>query len=662
MEEYSFKDFLELLLRALAAQQKEKGDISADAFFADNPEVTDMLYLLLGEHQVNANDLIVSLGSMIAGMQNSGKPRVAIEKAVAGRLRSQLNKLLPKKKKPKQQKKKQNNIKPAQAIKVFEPLCLIDGIYDLLTGKLHRLDPVIGDFGCQWRVPFVLDLYDYITVTIVAEVFEGDVGNYHNAIIEFENCPREFGSCTDLLIYLDNNKVEGTPNFNPTVQQRLSEINSWTTGLEQNCPQFFQLVTWLKVHLPNWKADEIDSFNALEYLKLCKIFTANRIRKMDCFGLSGIQVAIGLPYTKRQTGVKMIQLAGYSTDYMDYVARSACLEEGGVVNDDTGMAVISVDEPCSISSSCLNVFQTGRYMTTQNAARYETHVFYGPFRSIFMYQFYKGQPIIVDIRRLICRHESNGNPDQGTDYSYEYNGGAILYFEPDGNSGNFVYVANPSEEQINKVGMCVEAFSILNLSDGQIVSNDDPDSAFYIEDFNAYIDLITTRCNIFDLIMVAGASHAELPTNISAQVSGGDEIALANDNQVHDSIEACYEAVIPSFKFEHNIMLEWEIVDQPVPLVNVETPYWDLLIERRAFRSVADKFHLTTMEYKSYRSGTNRTQADRITSTVPFAPIHIYGCTYAIKLTELQAIEGQPDQAPQGNHLITIENCHDKAD
>jgi hypothetical protein len=46
--------------------------------------------------------------------------------------------------------------------KIIEELYLLDAVCDLLSGKLHKLDPVIGDFGCQWRVPFILDTYDLV--------------------------------------------------------------------------------------------------------------------------------------------------------------------------------------------------------------------------------------------------------------------------------------------------------------------------------------------------------------------------------------------------------------------------------------------------------------------------------------------------------------------
>src|SRR5690606_40266251 len=47
-------------------------------------------------------------------------------------------------------------------VDLFYQLCAYDAIFDLISGNLHRLDPVIQDSGCQWRVPFVVGVPDAV--------------------------------------------------------------------------------------------------------------------------------------------------------------------------------------------------------------------------------------------------------------------------------------------------------------------------------------------------------------------------------------------------------------------------------------------------------------------------------------------------------------------
>ncbi|CAN0445369.1 unnamed protein product, partial [Discosporangium mesarthrocarpum] len=42
----------------------------------------------------------------------------------------------------------------------FIKQCEYEAINDLLMGRLHRLDPTIGDAGCQFRIPMVLDAHE----------------------------------------------------------------------------------------------------------------------------------------------------------------------------------------------------------------------------------------------------------------------------------------------------------------------------------------------------------------------------------------------------------------------------------------------------------------------------------------------------------------------
>ncbi|MEP5700739.1 MAG: hypothetical protein ABJN43_19095, partial [Sneathiella sp.] len=66
----------------------------------------------------------------------------------------------------------------------FLQSCSFEAVNDLVLGKLHRLDPVIEDAGCQWRVPFIVDLHRFVAKKFPKEVCEEAIREYETALAE----------------------------------------------------------------------------------------------------------------------------------------------------------------------------------------------------------------------------------------------------------------------------------------------------------------------------------------------------------------------------------------------------------------------------------------------------------------------------------------------
>ncbi|MBE7637083.1 hypothetical protein GUA87_09535 [Sneathiella sp. P13V-1] len=73
---------------------------------------------------------------------------------------------------------KLNHLSPKGA---FLKFCAYESMIDLWTGKLHRLDPVIRDAGCQWRIPFIIDL-KYASKDFKLEKPESHIASYEEAM------------------------------------------------------------------------------------------------------------------------------------------------------------------------------------------------------------------------------------------------------------------------------------------------------------------------------------------------------------------------------------------------------------------------------------------------------------------------------------------------
>lgn len=556
----------------------------------------------------------------------------------------------PKKKEVKRKAKKvTDGIKGKVIGEIYDRICYYDAVLDLLTGQLHRLDPVIGDAGCQWRVPFVLDFYDFMSRSVV-EKFGGleAIQPSFERYSEF----RSRWSCRTILVELQKAKTKGSDSYEISESDLWSYVSEFDANLRKNCGDYLKIVEVFELAIENFKKHRELDIDFKKFLTLCKLFTTNRVRQMDVFGLSGIQMELSLPHPNKDLRIYVETLGEFSVKYMrrvvDLVVDFEADEFEGLGFEDVPVSVATAE---LLKSE--NLFRTSQQGTT-----YNTHVFYGPFRSLFVYQWHLDQPIIIDLRRLVAR----AKPDDPENVTYEYNDGAILYFEP--GKGGFTYVENPKPEQVSRVGMCVECYSVYRADLPMNVG--DEDQAFFTPDFSKYLSHLINNCSIVDLLLCAASTHAELPMPIR-----GDDGFYPPD-QLHQLVENRYAK--PLKQVHSNLgkhylgTTTWQLTGCPIQLLGAKSPEWDLIAEQRLMRKVMrEKFRLETTAYKEYLPGdehhANRSRALRIANHVPFAPIHIYGCSYAIKRRELDQFEEKlAKEKIVTGRLIDNSNCKPKDD
>lgn len=511
----------------------------------------------------------------------------------------------------------------------YEMLCNIDAIYDLLTSELHRLDPVIGDLGCQWRAPFVLDLHDAVHDYLGVNY---DFSHVQDAITAYENLRAGLPHCTDILKQCEKSgSIQVSKKLPPVYSSK--KIKPWYDGiigfrdaLRTNAPAFFDLLEDIETFIGGWLVDEIPGFHALEYIQLCKLLTANRIRTLDEFGLSGIQTDYDVPDAKRTLGDCLVRLTNHSMRYMTYVCEQSC-SLAGVALDDDGYATDPTGK-IHLVGSALKLLKDARFWTLQKSSFYKTIVCYGPTRAIFTRQAQIGHPIIIDLRRLIC------TPDNTVEggFRYTYNGGAILYYEAQ--NGEFVYVPNDqlTEDQKSKVGMVCEACSMVLVGGTE---PEDEDSVFCTQNFDVYLSTIRNNCTIVDLIMYGISSHPELTTQIHETDNAS---TIWTEDETNDQVLTKYCQATGLNAMPVVQPGTWKLVTNKIPFPDATTPEWDLLTEKANLLSVLPKFNATSSQYKAPVPG-DRSQADRNAQTMPFAPIHIYGSTFNRKIAELEEAE-----------------------
>jgi hypothetical protein len=556
-----------------------------------------------------------------------------------------------------------------QMFDAYQSLCNVDVIYDILTSELHRLDPVIGDLGCQWRAPFVIDLHDAVHDHLRTSFGDDFDDTFENAIEQYVTARTQYNipHSTDILQLCErSDSVQPSKKEKPVFTSKKmvplhDSIMVFCSNLEYDAPVFFRVLCEIETFLTEtWLADELPrpGWDPLDYIRLCKLVTANRLRTLDEFGLSGIQYDFSVPDEKRTLGPCLEKISTYSMAYMTYVTEESCTLSNLIINED-GYAVDEEDENrIHIVGSAHKLMKDARFWTHQKSGFYKTNVCYGPTRAIFTRQAQKDQPIIIDLRRLICTPT-----DDGEDFTYTYNGGAILYYEPDDN-GRFTYVDGDAltEDQKAKAGLVCEACSMV-LVGGTYPAEDDPDYIFVTQDFQAYKNAIINNCDIVDLIMYGLSSHPELTTQICGSDNAGDmlEIEEVDEQVLGHYLEATGRDEMPEVETG-----QWSLITNNIAFPDGTKPEHDLLLEKARFLSILPKFNATSSQYKAPVRG-NRDQADRNAQTMPFAPIHIYGSTYNRKIAELIEAEEHVENVsfdeevvldPDTNEEVTIHRGH----
>ncbi len=539
----------------------------------------------------------------------------------------------------------------------FYEYCATEAIYDLLSGNLHNLDAAINDAGCQWRVPFVLDLYnglwDHLLTYYSIDGIESAIACYAEKRLELVSTQQfeTYRTYKDWVTSYNKDKPKKIGGYPAFWEKKAKLLDSFLQELftapsqvedEKGAVNFLRICTRAENFIKSWKIDIFAPHTALQYLTCCKIYTLRHIRHMDCFGLSSVpeDIDVTMPEQVRRGVVSMIAECSYN--YMKYVVKYSCQQEGVEFDPVSGAIVDETQHQNKLSVSIYKQIMQP-FKVKQLEVSYPTHVFYGPFRAIMAYQCHKNQPLIIDLRRLICKKI-------GGEYRYSFNGGRILYYEP--HNGQYVYVPNPSEEQKNYVSMCIEAYSILTVDENGRHTGpgnyDEVDLGFISPDFNTYIDAVTTA-SIINLILPGAALHGELPTNLYAkndQMEDLPELISDKEHGIRDNlVMRVYVSSAPN-RCQKQTAYFQTLVGPQVPLSNCQVTDWDIITEKEACIALFGKFGINTAAYRRFEmrdvvdTNTKKSRRERvglrIANTIPFAPIHIYGCTYAIKQRELE--------------------------
>ncbi len=539
--------------------------------------------------------------------------------------------------------------------------CTYEAVLDLVTGNLHKLDPVIKDAGCQWRVPFIVDLYH--------AVMEHTEGKYKIEAIEeeYRKAWRALGN-PDLVSFThrQNGKILKATGeagaaklktlkyidiselklFGPFYDDVSAFITKWNTEALETTPD------GLRAHYLNAKYDNVQFMdaNALDYLMICKALTINHIRTQDLFGLGGITVETSPPVT----GSKFSELGGrlswYSRAYMIHITKGLKIHTdkmSGVESDEEeegleGEATATTIET-TMADTLVEVLSTPRWYFPFEASRILTHSFYEPLRLLFMYLYFKKIPLIIDLKRTICSGEKS--PD------YTFSGGGVYYFRPDHDLQKFIYVPEDKMKDSDRhnVGFCIDAFSMA-LKDQPL-----PGVKFSLEEnYEKFLAEFLDQCDIIDQILVSAFPHPSCPndTKYLKEMEGEDSEFT---EVVSDTLTGLRKQASAVLNFTGKAR-DRSLTGPALALLGGDESFygatWNIVDEVETLRSLCGKIGYDRV---GYRTGSGETRT-RIAGTVLFAPIHIYGCSFAIKKKEYDIfLKTKPDIVK--GQMINFDNC-----
>ncbi len=558
--------------------------------------------------------------------------------------------------------------------KLVKKLCSRDAIYELMCGSLHRFDPVIGDRGCQWRAPFVLDLYGYIKpildsyddqelVTVALQEYaerRAALPSFREILetIEAAETGTTFVAKDESKPISKRNKKKVGIYVDAKVFNLWRKMKAFCNTIETQTENYTNIVLDIKGDIANWHCDDIPGFDALTFLRYCKLFTCNRIRTVDEFGLPGIEIELPFPGGESFLGRYLEAVSNYSMAYMTYVCEDACRAQGLTIGDDGYAVDENSPGTIHIMGSALKLMKDGRVTTLQKSTLYETNMCYGPTRAIFTRQALRHQPIIIDLRQLICTADETA--DGG--YRFSYNGGDIYYYQPN-DQDVFEHIPEDQLSDIQKssLGLICEACCIV-LEGGPVPT--DGDDVFCSLDYDVFKTAVLNT-PIIDLIMFGLSTHPEGPSQLRRIVDGDAHpisteqgTALFNAN----NLMATGRAELPGDEVGG-----WVLANDRIPFPDATTPGWDLLIEKKRLFTGLQKFGSTSSFYRKVLP-PNRVEADRNPNTMPFAPIHIYCSSYNNKIVDLQeSLQYMTDNNVQGSddyghRRFRVDGCRPRAD
>ena len=392
----------------------------------------------------------------------------------------------------------------------LQDMFLNRAINHLVTGELHKLDPMVGDESCQSRTPFILDMYRLLQENMEANAAE--------LVCEYrEKTDDEQRRLLKNLEALQLSRKNKNPNYESSVSDFIGSnplkasieaksgeyeamLKSLVSIIQENDPEYVEYLSYACSEASIYWEDVLDPFGILMLSYRHPIFPNKLLskRKMVQSRLSKgymVQVASELVKTEGCSVITVEKEIGFDT-------------KGTMITSPSFFVAQSKKD--KIVVMLLHALQLHSGAAVMNRKRLELVPYWETTRLALVYALKQGNPLIVNLSRLIVSGDGN-------DRQYSSNICKTLFYEP--TDEGYQYQPNPSEEQQFQGALLFQGYSILRKGDTNIPGATLPIAPWvFKEDQVEFLDGFT-KCDVANLMLLGdvGTHH---PLNTGGSGSG----------------------------------------------------------------------------------------------------------------------------------------------
>ena len=523
----------------------------------------------------------------------------------------------------------------------LQDIFLTRAINHLIMGELYKLDPVIGDEGCQMRTPFVLDIYKLVQQSMPV--------NAVDMVVEYRaKAEDEQATVFETLQAFELKRKAKDPNYESGLSEfiRSNELQKSIDAMTgEYKTMLVDLISAIDQHHP-------DNTSYLSHV--CSEAAIYWDDVLDPFGVSMLTDKHPI-FPNTALAKRKRKQSRLSKNYMVRAAGELVKKEGGSVStgekelgyDKKGVMQVNTQlltaqsKKDIITAMLLHAVQMHSGATVTKGERLELGPYWETTRLALTYALENRYPLIINLRRLIVSEE-------GGDRQYSSNICLTLFYEP--TDKGYRYQPNPSKLQQSQGALLFQGFSTLRKADLDIPGAILPIAPWVFEEDPDKFLAGFTACDVANLMLLGDVgTHHPLNTDSEGTYAyglpGGPKSAYKYDHDpggwnyvdaIHDLTLSDLELSAMTQQGQEYLTPEFELTDKSKSLlfpdqcpINIAGtgPNLNLKEEYRLMKLLCQAAGMEDTRYS--KENRDAKTAERVArTTIPFVSTHILASTF----------------------------------
>ena len=343
----------------------------------------------------------------------------------------------------------------------LQDMFLARAINQLITKELHKLDPLVGDEGCQLRTPFTLDMYELVQEQLKTSPFQSTAGQL---VREYRQATgEEQAAAIARMKELEKMRTHKDPQYDTAVSEFINS-DALKASMAAKSGSYQEMFTHLMTAIDkSWP-------KAREYLEHLESETLSWGHGVDPFGVEVMNFKDPI-LPDKILGKRKVAQAEYSKSYVvkalsDLLqAKGINVEAKNVVagyskkGEEERLFNVPSSNPESILSMLLYAIQLCTASKSVNNRDLPLVQAWESVRSLVPMMLAKERPIIVNLKRVVAT-----GPEVEPEYTSDFC--ESLFYEP--TEDGYKYQPDPSPAQQEQGGVVVSGFAMLRPGDEKL--------------------------------------------------------------------------------------------------------------------------------------------------------------------------------------------------